>query len=102
MAKYPYTKTLKKATPTVRTTDGIVKSWDIEVIYKANSNGWSRAYPHQEDVEYLNKKVTDFTKADLLAFSNLPDAVWDAHWEAHNVPATEEKVGDFNLNDLKD
>lgn len=101
-AKYPYTKVLKKASPTVRTADNVVKSWDIEVIYKANSNGWSRTYPHREDVEYLNKTVSQFTKSELLSFSNLPDAVWDAHYEAHNMPPTEERVGDFNLNDLED
>lgn len=100
MAKYPYTKTLKKAKPTVRLSDNVVKSWDLEVIYKADADGWSRSYDHREDVEYLNKTPTQFTKAELLAFSNLPDAVWDAHYEAFNMPATEERIGDFNLNDL--
>jgi hypothetical protein len=102
MAKHSYTKTLKKAQPTLRLADGVVKKWDLEVIYKADSNGWSRTYPHSEDVEYLNKPVSGYTKSELLAMSNLPDAVWDAHWEAHNSPPTEERVGDFNLNDLED
>jgi hypothetical protein len=101
MAKYPYTKTLKKAVPTVRTDSGIVKSWDIEVIYKANDNGWYRAYPHREDVEHLNKLPAKFTKEELISFSKLPDAVWDAHYESMNLPPTEEKISDFNFNSLK-
>ena len=104
MAKYPATKTLKKATPNVRTGDNIVKSWEIEVIYthtRDDASTWTRDYSHTEDVEYLNKETIDFTKAELIGFmpSNM-DVIFDAHYEAHNTPPTEEKVSNFNLNDL--
>ena len=93
MAKYPATKALKKATPTVRTADDIVKSWEIEVIYthtRDDASTWTRAYPHTEDVEYLNKKTSGFTKAELIGFmpSNM-DVIFDAHYEAHNTTQTQ-------------
>jgi hypothetical protein len=99
MAKYNATKTLKKATPTVRTDDGVVKSWEIEVIYSYGD--FSRAYPHDEDVEYLNKTPEQFTKAELVALMppNM-DNVFDSHYDTHNTPPTQERVTDFNLNNL--
>ena len=104
MAKYPATKILKKAVPTVRTEDNVVKKWDIEVIYKhtnANNVSWSRAYPHMEDVEYMNKTANQFTKAELISFmSSNMDVVFDAHYDAHNTPPTEERVSEFNINNL--
>lgn len=104
MAKYPATRLLKKATPKVRTSDNVVKSWDIEVIYthtRADNTTWSRSYPHTEDVEYLNKTTDQFTKSELINYmpSNM-DVIFDAHYAAHNEPATEERISDFNLNDL--
>ena len=104
MAKYPATKALKKATPTVRTGDNIVKSWEIEVIYthtRDDASTWTRVYSHTEDVEYLNKETSGFTKAELIGFmpSNM-DVIFDAHYEAHNTPPTEDRVSNFNLNDL--
>ena len=103
MAKYPATATLKKATPKVRTADNVVKSWDIEVLFthtRADDTTWSRTYPHTEDVEYLNKTPSQFTKAELLAFMPNMDVIFDAHYAAHNEPPTEERISDFNLNDL--
>lgn len=106
MAKYPATKTLKKATPKIRVSDNVVKSWEIEVVYthtRANNTTWSRSYPHTEDVEYLNKTVDEFTKTDLLNYmpANM-DVIFDAHYAAHNEPPTEETVSNFNLNSLAD
>lgn len=103
MAKYPTTKALKKAQPTVRIEDNIVKKWDIEVVYKhtrSDNTSWSRTYSHSEDVEYLNKTPTEFTKAELISYMNNMDVIFDAHYEAHNVPPKEDKVSDFNINDL--
>ena len=105
MAKYPTTKTLKKASPTVRSSDGIVKAWDIEVVYThthKDGTTWSRSYPHTEsDLEYLNKVPTDFTAQELIDMMNSNmDTIFDAHYEAHNLPATEEKVSSFDLNSL--
>lgn len=104
MAKYSTTQILKKAVPTVRAADGSVTKWDIEVIYehtRADGTKWSRAYPHNEDVAYLNKAPTAYTKAELIGFmpSNM-DVIFDAHYDAHNTPPTETQVSDFNLNDL--
>lgn len=104
MAKYSTTKALKKAIPTVRNDDNVVKSWDIEVIYthtRDDGTTWSRTYPHTEEVEYLNKETSDFTKAELIDFmSSNMDVIFDAHYEAHNTPPTEEKISNFNINDL--
>lgn len=94
-------KILKKATPTVRTSDQVVKKWDIEVIYKNTADGWTRAYPHSEDVEWMNKTASEFTKTELIALMpTVTDAVFESHWTTFNTPPTEERVGDFNLNDL--
>lgn len=105
MAKYPATRVLKKASPTVRISDQVVKKWDVEVIFthtREDSTTWSRTYQGSEDVEYLNKTAENFTAAELLEYLNPSmDVIFDAHYEAHNIPATEEKVGDFNLNTLK-
>lgn len=104
MAHYPTTKVLKKASPTVRLSDNVVKSWDIEVLYthtRQNGTTWSRAYSHTEDVEYLNKEPSDFTKAELISFmpSNM-EVIFDAHYEAHNTETTDKKISNFNLNNL--
>ena len=99
MAKYNATKTLKKATPTVRTDDGIVKTWEIEVVYQYN--GFKRDYSHREDVEYLNKAPNEYTKAQLIAMMpSVMDAVFDSHYDTFNTPPTEERVSNFNLSDL--
>jgi hypothetical protein len=104
MATYATTKILKKAQPAVRISDNIVKSWDIEVLYtytRPDNTTWSRSYPHTEDVEYLNKLPSAFTKSELIGFMppNM-DVIFDAHYDAHNTPPTEQKISDFNLNSL--
>lgn len=111
MAKYsPITKTLKKATPTVRAADGVVKHWDIEVVYAYAGDeaqslpAWKTTYSESEDVEYLGKTVDQFTKAELIGFMNpmIENAIFEAHYEANNLPATETRVGDFNISSLSD
>jgi|SRR6056300_603885 len=107
MAKYgPITKTLKKATPVVRTADNVVKSWSIEVMYSTEGTPeygpYKATYSENEDVEYMGKTADQFTQAELLSF--MPDVlenhVFDAHYEAHKIPPKEETLGDFNFNDL--
>jgi hypothetical protein len=94
-------KILKKATPTVRTSDQVVKKWDIEVIYKNTADGWTRAYPHNEDVEWMNKTASQFTKEELIALMpTVTDTVFESHHKTMTTPRTEQRVGDFNLNDL--
>lgn len=105
MAKYSATKTLRKAIPTVRTQDGVVKSWEIEVLYSYTNTAdetWSRSYPHREEnLEYLNKTPEQFTKAELVALMpDVMDAVFDSHYETFNTPPTTERVAEFNLNNL--
>lgn len=104
MATYEHTKTLKRATPTVDTESGIVKKWDIEVVYTATADGWKTTYSHEEDVEYLNKLPEEYTKSELVDMmpANLSGHIFHAHYEAHNVPPTTERVGDFNINSLQD
>lgn len=103
MAFTTVTKILKKATPTVRTSDGVVKKWEIEVVYKNNGDNWTRSYPHtEEDLEYLNKTTSEFTSNELIAFMpSVLDTVFEHHWDAaHPGPAVEEKVSNFDLSTL--
>lgn len=99
MAKYNATKTLKKATPTIRTEDGVVKQWEIEVVYSYND--FTRDYSTRADVEYLDKTPTQYTKAELVALMppNM-DNVFDSHYETFTTPPTEERVSNFKLSDL--
>lgn len=95
---------IKKATPTVRTSDGIVKSWDIDVVFVDDLDGWNRTYSFSEsDLEWMNKKPTDFAEADLLKFiPGTYDQIYDAHYASmHPGVAVEEKVADFDLSTLK-
>ena len=94
-------KVLKKAVPTVRTTDQVVKNWEITVMYKDAGTGWNRDYTHQEDVEYLELKPEGFTKEQLIGFMpSVLDAVFESHYLAANLPPSEEKLADFNLSKL--
>jgi len=109
MPKYaPITKTLKKATPTVRAADNVVKSWEIEVVYSYagdevnNLPAWKTSYSENEDVEYLGKTVDQFTKAELIGFMSpmIENHIFEAHYDSQNLPATEERVGNFDINSL--
>lgn len=111
MAKYtPIIKTLKKAVPTIRNDTGIVKSWDIEVVYAYDGDetqdlpAWKTTYSETEDVEYLAKTADQFTKSELISFMNpqIENAIFEAHYEAHNLPAKEERQGDFDINSLSE
>lgn len=101
MAKYQSTKVLKKAVPTINIADGVVKSWEIEVIF--SYNGWSRVYPHTEEVIHLNKRPEDFRKSELIAMMPaVMDDVFDSHYETFNTPPSEEKQGNFDVRTLAD
>lgn len=104
MAKYPATKILNKATPRIRTSDNIVISWNIEVVFsydKPDGTKFSRTYHHNEDVEYLNKLINDFTKTELLGYiPTVLDEVFDHHYETFNNPPTEQSITNFNVNNL--
>lgn len=99
MAKYTATKTLKKATPTVRIEDGVVKTWEIEVVYEYN--GFRKDYNTRSDVEYLEKTANQYTRAELIALMPpVIDQVFDSHYDTFNSPPVEERVSDFKLSDL--
>ena len=109
MAKYsPITKTLKKAVPTVRAADDVVKSWDVEVVYAYagdEDNGlpaWSTTYSESADVEYQGKKASEFTKAELIGFMSpmIENHIFEAHYEAFNLPATETRDDSFDISTL--
>lgn len=104
MAHHPHTKVLKHATPTVRTSDGVVKEWEIEVVYTSDENGWKTTYTHREDVEYLGKTATEYTKSELVAMmpTTYDNHIFSAHWEAHNLPPTEVRQSNFDLGNLPD
>lgn len=100
--KHPYTKTIKKAIPTTRISDKIVKKWDIEVICASTENGWTTTYKKNEDVEYLGKTAEEFTKSELIDLAKVNDHIFDAHWEAHNTAPTTERDGNFDFTSLAD
>lgn len=102
MAKWSNTKILKKATPTVRLSDGVVKKWEIEVVYTEPTSGWTRSYPHTEDdLEYLGKKPEQFTKDQLIALMpSVMDEVFSSHYDGTVAVPTEEKVANFDLSTL--
>jgi hypothetical protein len=109
MPKYaPITKTLKKATPTVRAADNVVKSWEIEVVYSYagdevnNLPAWKTSYSENEDVEYLGKTVDQFTKADLLGLLNIPqlENIFESHYDSMNAPPTETRLSNFDITQI--
>ena len=113
MAKYSETcdKTLSKAVPTVN-ANGIVKSWELEVVYSypAASDTTNtdtqlrRKYSETEEVEYLNKTPTQFTKSELFGFLNISqyNLVFDSTYESVVNPPTETKDTSFDINSLSD
>jgi len=104
MSKYPNTKTLKKAKPKIVSATGVVKQWEIEVLFKhvrPDGSNWTTTYDHTEECEYMNKQVEDFTKAELVSFLNTNlDVIFDAHYAAHNTTATDETIDDFDINSM--
>ena len=52
----------------------------------------------------MNKTVDQFTKTELISFMNpqIENAIFEAHYEANNIPAKEERQSDFNINSLAD
>ena len=103
----PITKTLKKATANVRTSDNVVLEWNIEVIYEFAGDSdlvaWKNTYSHSEDVAYLGKTQEQFTKSELIAMmpANIEGHIFHAHYEAFNFPPTEERVN-VDLSTLAD
>lgn len=111
MAKYPFTKTLKKATPTIRTADNVVKSWEVEVEYAYAGDpdatdpalpAWKNTYSERKDVEDEGRVATDFTQAELMAMlpSVIDNHIFEAHYEAFNLPPAEERISDFDISTL--
>ena len=93
-------KTLSKAIPTVR-EDGIVKSWELEVVYSYPGEGYDttdaplrRRYEEIEDVEYLGKTPQEFTKSELFSFLNIAqyNLVFDSTYESVVFAPTEKKI----------
>jgi hypothetical protein len=112
MAKYSENcdKTLSKAVPTVN-ANGIVKSWELEVVYSYPGIGYSttdaplrRKYSETEEVEYLNKTPEQFTKSELFSFLNIAqyNLVFDSTYESVVNPPTETKDTAFDINSLAD
>jgi hypothetical protein len=99
MSQYTATKTLVKAIPRVRTEDNVVLSWDLTVNFEYD--GWSREYPHTQDVTSLGKEADEFTQTELINL--LPavlDLVFDSHYETFNLPPKEERLSEFDVNSL--
>ena len=113
MAKYtPITKTLVKAIPTVRAADNFVTAWEIEVEYSYAGNGsdlpeWTTTYSERAEIATPEKAATAYTKAELIAMmpSVIEDHIFEAHYEAFNLPAeepTEAADSEFDLTNLPD
>jgi hypothetical protein len=103
-------KTLSKAIPTVN-ENGIVKSWELEVVYSYPAAGYTttdaplrRKYSETEEVEYLNKTPQEFTKTELFSFLNITqyDLVFDSTYESVVLTPKETKDTSFDLNSLAD
>jgi len=113
MARYSETcdKTLSKAIPTVD-SNGIVKSWELEVVYSYppasdttnTDTPLRRTYFETENVEYMNKTTSQFTKSELFRFLNISqyNLVFDSTYESVVNPPTETKDTSFNINSLAD
>lgn len=104
MAIYPNTKTLKKAIPTIRISDQVVKKWDFEVLLtyvRPDKTSWSRAYPGSENVEYLNLTADKFTAEQIISYLNPNiDIIFSAHYDAYNTPPIDQKIDNFDINSL--
>lgn len=111
MAKYAFTKRLKRATPTIRTQDGVVKSWEVEVEYSyagdpAATNpalpAWKTTYSDSKDVESEGRVATDYTQAELIAMLSpiIDNRIFDTQYEAFNLPAIENRITDFDISTL--
>lgn len=103
-----HTRTLTKATPTVRTADGSVSNWNFIAKFVDDLNGWERLYDFDMNLpEESTKAPEDFTASDILAL--IPETyneIYDAHWHSQhpdpNPPApVEEVVAEFDLSELK-
>jgi len=111
MAEYtPITKTLKKATPKVRKSDGVVLEWEVEVVYRYEGNeaeglpAWESVYSENKEVDHLGKTPDQFTKSELVGYMNplVENHIFHAHYEAFNLPAKEERDTEFDVNSLSD
>ena len=102
MAKYNATKALSAAVPTIRTEDGIVKSWDLSIMF--SYNGFNREYGHSASVLYMQKKPEDFTKSELMDLCNVAqmEQIFDAHYEATTAQPVEERLGAFDITKIPD
>lgn len=100
MAKYPATKLLSGAVPTVRLEDNLVIKWDLKVTYLYN--GFTRDYGDSVDVLYLAKIASQYTKTELMGFMNLAqyDVIFDAHYDAYHTPPVEERKSDFDITQI--
>lgn len=103
-------KTLSRAIP-ILNENGIVKTWELEVVYSYPSVGYAtsneplrRKYQHTEDVEYLNKTPYEFTKTELLSFMNILqyDSVFDSTYESLFFPPVIIKDTSFDINSLSE
>jgi len=104
MAIYPNIKILKKAIPTIRNSDQVVKKWDFEVLLtytRPDKTSWSKSYSGSADVEYLNLTANKFTAQQIVSYLNPNiDVIFSAQYDAYNTPPTDQKIDDFNLNFL--
>jgi len=110
------TKTLKRATPTVRKDTGIVRFWEITVIHsfagdaENNLPAFEKEYTESVvDVEYLNKTPTEFAKSELIGFMGDREYLFNVHYHMEHFPETisssSEKVSvesDFDFNSIPD
>jgi hypothetical protein len=92
-------KQLTKAIPTVN-EEGKTQRWRLTVTYSCDF--LTRDFEWEADVVSLNKEPEDFTKAELLNLCNTQrfDKVFDALCEALLNPISENRIEDFNVDDL--
>lgn len=108
--KYPITKTLKKAVPTVIVDTNIVKEWYVEVLYEfvgdeeAELPAWNIVYSNRKNVIDLNKSTNEYSRQELMDIipEVYDDRIFHDHYESfiHNSTIKSEEISDFSIEQL--
>jgi len=108
---FPTSKTIIKAVPHARASDGVVLRWDLIARYSYSGEAgpdWEQEYEHSQEIEeeFQTRTASEYTKSELLTLmSSSLDHVFSAHYEVYNLPSApaEELVDEeFDLDSLLD
>lgn len=104
MAQHPHTKYISKARPILRSSDNIVKSWDIGITAVCDSDLWQYEHEERVNVEHFGKTADSYSKSELLllAGNQITDQFFDkrynnAHQDADEVVRAVVQDNDFDF-----